>query len=215
VSPPLKEITLGSNEIVYVLSNSAMPGILKIGKTTQADVSLRMNQLYTTGVPVPFECVYAIEVEDCSKVEAALHITFGPSRVNSSREFFKIKAEQVIAILKLLDQRDVTLDVRRDLNSNVSKAETDSGKRLQKRPNMNFIQMDIPIGSSLIYKDGTTTVEVTSEKKVSYEGYEMTLTAATREVMGIDYSVQPSPHWTYEGQLLKDIYESVYLDENT
>jgi hypothetical protein len=215
VSPPLKEITLGSNEIVYVLSNSAMPGILKIGKTTQADVSLRMNQLYTTGVPVPFECVYAIEVEDCSKVEAALHITFGPSRVNSSREFFKIKAEQVIAILKLLDQRDVTLDVRRDLNSNVSKAETDSGKRLQKRPNMNFIQMDIPIGSSLIYKDGTTTVEVTSEKKVSYEGYEMTLTAATREVMGIDYSVQPSPHWTYEGQLLKDIYESVYSDENT
>jgi hypothetical protein len=192
-----------------------MPGILKIGKTTQADVSLRMNQLYTTGVPVPFECVYAIEVEDCSKVEAALHITFGPSRVNSNREFFKIEAEQAIAILKLLDQRDVTLDVRRDLNSNVSKAETDSGKRLQKRPNMNFSQMEIPIGSLLIYKDGTTTVEVTSEKKVSYAGYEMTLTAATREVMGIDYSVQPSPHWTYEGQLLKDIYESVYSDENT
>jgi hypothetical protein len=215
VSLPIKEITLGSNEIVYVLSNSAMPGILKIGKTTQADVSLRMNQLYTTGVPVPFECVYAIEVEDCSKVEAALHITFGPSRVNSNREFFKIEAEQAIAILKLLDQRDVTLDVRRDLNSNVSKAETDSGKRLQKRPNMNFSQMEIPIGSLLIYKDGTTTVEVTSEKKVSYAGYEMTLTAATREVMGIDYSVQPSPHWTYEGQLLKDIYESVYSDENT
>ncbi|WP_082856454.1 GIY-YIG nuclease family protein [Marinomonas atlantica] len=204
-----------SKEIVYVLSNSAMPGILKIGKTTQADVSLRMNQLYTTGVPVPFECVYAIEVDDCSKVEAALHIAFGPSRVNPNREFFKIEAEQAIAILKLLDQRDVTPDVRRDLNSNVSQAEKDSGKRLQKRPNMNFGEMEIPIGSTLTYKDGTTAVEVTSDKKVNYSGQEMTLTAATREVMGIDYSVQPSPHWTYEGKLLKDIYESVYSDENT
>ncbi len=204
-----------SKEIVYVLSNSAMPGILKIGKTTQADVSLRMNQLYTTGVPVPFECEYAIEVEDCSKVESALHIAFGPSRVNPNREFFKIDPEQAIAILKLLDQRDVTPDVRRDLNSNVSQAEKDSGKRLQKRPNMNFEEMGIHVGSTLIYKDGSTTVEVTSAKKVNYAGQEMTLTAATREVMGIDYSVQPSPHWTYEGKLLKDIYESVYSDDNT
>jgi Meiotically up-regulated gene 113 len=204
-----------SKEIVYVLSNSAMPGILKIGKTTQADVSLRMNQLYTTGVPVPFECVYAIEVQDCSKVEAALHIAFGPSRVNPNREFFKIEGEQAIAILKLLDQRDVTQDVRLDLNSNVSQAEKDSGKRLQKRPNMNFGEMEIPIGSTLTYKDGTTTVGVTGDKKVSYAGQEMTLTAVTRELMGIDYSVQPSPHWTYEGKLLKDIYESVYSDENT
>lgn len=211
----IEEIALESKEIVYVLSNSAMPGILKIGKTTQADVSLRMNQLYTTGVPVPFECVYAIEVEDCSKVESALHIAFGPSRVNPNREFFKIEAEQAIAILKLLDQKDVTPDVSRDLNSNVSQAEKDSGKKLQKRPNMNFCEMDIPVGATLTYKDGTTTVEVTSDKKVNYAGQEMTLTAATREVMGIDYSVQPSPHWTYEGRLLKDIYESVYSDENT
>jgi hypothetical protein len=210
----LKGITVEAKEIVYVLSNSAMPGILKIGKTTQADVSIRMSQLYTTGVPVPFECVYAIEVDDCSKVEAAMHIAFGPSRVNPNREFFKIEAEQAIAILKLLDQRDVTPDVRRDLNSNVSQAEKDSGKKLQKRPNMNFIEMDIPINSTLLYKDGETTATVISEKKVSYLGQEMTLTAATREIMGIDYSVQPSPHWTFDGKLLKDIYESVYSDEN-
>lgn len=74
---------------------------------------------------------------------------------------------------------------------------------------MNFAEMEIPIGSLLTYKDGTTIVEVTSDKKVNYSGQEMTLTAATRALMGIDYSVQPSPHWTYEGRLLKDIYESV------
>jgi hypothetical protein len=54
-----------------------MPGLVKIGKTQQSAVELRMNQLYTTGVPVPFECIYAAEVDDHSKVEAALHIAFG------------------------------------------------------------------------------------------------------------------------------------------
>jgi len=104
-------------------SNPAMPGIVKIGKTTQADVKLRMNQLYTTGVPVPFECEYAVEVVDCSKVESALHIAFGPSRINPNREFFQVVSEQAIAILKLLGQKDVTPQVSQGLNSNIKQAE--------------------------------------------------------------------------------------------
>ena len=39
---------------VYVLTNPAMPDLVKIGKTTR-DVSLRLSDLYTTGVPLPFE----------------------------------------------------------------------------------------------------------------------------------------------------------------
>jgi len=201
------------NEIVYVLSNPAMPGLVKIGKTTQADVKLRMNQLYTTGVPVPFECVYAIEVNDCSKVESALHIAFGPSRINPNREFFKIDSEQAIAILKLLGQNDVTPQVSADLNSNVSQAEKDSGEKLKKRPRLDFSKMNIEPGSILLFKDGSTTVEVKDNKKVVYNGEVISLTAATRDLLDIDYSVQPSPHWTYEGKLLRDIYDEVYSDE--
>lgn len=205
---------MNSNEIVYVLSNSAMPDIVKIGKTTQADVKTRMNQLYTTGIPVPFECVFAIEVTDCSKVESALHIAFGPSRINPNREFFKIDSEQAIAILKLLGQKDVTPQVSAELNSNVTQAEKDSGKKLKKRPNMDFLEMNIPEGSELLFKDGTTTVKIKDNKKVIYNNEEiMTLTAATRKVMDIDYSVQPSPHWTFNGKLLKDIYNEAYSDE--
>ena len=33
-----------------------MPGLVKIGMTTQEDIDKRMKELYTTGVPVPFEC---------------------------------------------------------------------------------------------------------------------------------------------------------------
>ncbi|MFT7387743.1 MAG: hypothetical protein ACI8VC_000984 [Candidatus Endobugula sp.] len=40
--------------IVYVLTNPAMPGIVKIGKTSRDSVDARLNELYSTGVPVPF-----------------------------------------------------------------------------------------------------------------------------------------------------------------
>lgn len=204
---------MDSTEIVYILSNAAMPGLLKIGKTTQADVNVRMGQLYTTGVPVPFECVYAIEVSDCSKVEFALHTAFGPNRVNPNREFFKIEAEQAIAIMKLLDQRDITPQISRSLNENVTQAEKDSGSKLIRRPNMNFVEMGIPVGSILTFNDGVTTVKVESDKKVLYKEQSVTLTKVTREILGLDYSVQPSPLWTFDGKLLKQIYEDTYSEE--
>lgn len=45
-----------SHGIVYVLTNPAMPGLVKIGMTTRSDIDARMKELYSTGVPVPFDC---------------------------------------------------------------------------------------------------------------------------------------------------------------
>ena len=42
--------------IVYLLTNPYMPGLVKIGMTKQEDLEKRMKELYTTGVPVAFEC---------------------------------------------------------------------------------------------------------------------------------------------------------------
>ena len=49
--------------IVYALTNPAMPGIVKIGMTDRDDVKRRMSDLYTTGVPLPFECAVAWEID--------------------------------------------------------------------------------------------------------------------------------------------------------
>ena len=72
------------SNIVYVLTNPAMPGIVKIGMTDNPDVQLRMGQLYTTGVPLPFDCVIAREIADreAGEIESALHTAFGPNRIN-------------------------------------------------------------------------------------------------------------------------------------
>ena len=49
--------------IVYVLTNPAMPDIVKIGMTDREDVQRRMAELYSTGVPFPFDCVIARQIE--------------------------------------------------------------------------------------------------------------------------------------------------------
>lgn len=70
-------------------------------------IDTRMKELYSTGVPVPFDCVYACEVKasDCAKIEKALHKAFEPNRINANREFFSIKSEQATAILELLTEK--------------------------------------------------------------------------------------------------------------
>jgi len=96
--------------IVYVLTNPAMPGIVKIGMTNEVDVQRRMGGLYTTGVPLPFDCVIAREIEgrDAGEIERALHTAFGPHRINSSREFFQLEPEQVEVLLQVMPGKDVT-----------------------------------------------------------------------------------------------------------
>jgi hypothetical protein len=84
---------------------------VKIGRTSQEEVGTRLAQLYTTGVPVPFELKYACRVPNSDEVESALHIAFGPQRINPRREFFRIEPEQAIAILKLLHVEDATAEV--------------------------------------------------------------------------------------------------------
>ena len=71
--------------VVYVLTNPAMPGLVKIGKTSQDDHATRVSQLYTTGVPVPFDIEYACKVPNPADVEKALHTAFAPQRQLSGR----------------------------------------------------------------------------------------------------------------------------------
>ena len=78
---------------VYVLTNPAMLNIVKIGKTTR-DVELRLADLYSTGIPLPFECEYAAKVKDVDKTEKAFHTAFEPSRVNPKREFYNNRGNQ-------------------------------------------------------------------------------------------------------------------------
>lgn len=201
-------------QIVYVITNPAMPNLVKIGKTTRSNVMTRMNELYSSGVPYPFECAYAVEVDDCADVEKALHIAFDPNRVNPKREFFSIDSEQVIAILKLLSNKDVTPLVNEDLNVNVSDAERESAKKAKRRPSINFVDMGIPLGTQMLFSgEEDEMVTIVDEKKVEFRGDIVSLTKATQQILGLDYAVQPTKYWTVEGKNLRQIWEETYITD--
>jgi len=201
-------------QIVYVLTNPGMPGLVKIGKTTRHSVMTRMNELYSSGVPYPYECEYAVEVDDCTAVEKALHTAFHPNRVNPRREFFDIDPEQALAILKIVGGNDVTPMVNEDLNTNVTEAERESAKNAKRLPNINFEEMGIPVGSVLVFAgDEDAEVTVTAERKVMFNEEEVSLSRATRELLGLDYNVQPTKYWTFDGINLREIYAETYISK--
>ena len=198
--------------VVYVLTNPAMPGMVKIGRTSQDDAKTRIDQLYTTGVPVPFTLEYVCKVPNSEEVEKALHLAFAPHRVNPKREFFSIEASQAIAILKLLHVQDATIEIENQPTTvAIDQSEVDAGTQLKKkRPPLNFTQMQIPPDSLLTCKVNALTVIVVDAKKVQLNGEEMSLTAATRKALNIEYSVAPSPYWSFKGQSLQEIYNNTY-----
>ncbi len=197
-------------EIVYVLTNPAIPGLVKIGRTSQEDASTRIAQLYTSGVPVPFTIEFACRVETADEVERALHIAFSPNRINPRREFFRIEPEQAIAILRLLHVDEATQEVVQQPNEVDQQSLVAAEQMRARRPNLNFEEMGIPVGAELCSAREDIVVTVVSPKKVRLYSEELSLTAATRQVLSLEYNVAPGPHWTYQGRLLKDIYEETY-----
>ena len=201
--------------IVYLLTNPCMPGLVKIGMTKQEDLDKRMKELYTTGVPVPFECQFACKVnnKDCAKIEKALHTAFDPQRVNKNREFFKINVEQAKAILELFHHTDVTEDVSEEIQNDLTDEDKAASSKAQaKRPPLNYYEMGIQKGEILRWKDNPSiTVTVISERKVSYKGEDVSISALSAMLKGYKVKhIQPTPHWLYNDRLLSDIYDETY-----
>lgn len=202
--------------IVYVLTNPAMPGFVKIGWTAAEEAATRIGQLYGTGVPFPFKLEFAAKVTDGREVEQALHTAFAPSRPNPRREFFNIEPEQAIVILKLLHTEDVTNELTQSpsgvvASEEVTQADVNAGTEYaSRRPNLNFEEMGIPVGSVLNFRDDGVTVTVIGPKKIKYGEQELSLSAVTQALLGTTYAVAPQPYWTYQGKSLIEIYNETY-----
>jgi T5orf172 domain len=87
----------GSRGWVYVLSNKAMPGLLKIGFSTK-DPMDRAIELEGTGVPFAFEVEYDVLVQDPRAVEGRTHELL--SQFREAKEFFRTSASDAITAIK-------------------------------------------------------------------------------------------------------------------
>ncbi|XVQ86425.1 GIY-YIG nuclease family protein [Microbispora siamensis] len=80
---------------VYVLSNEAMPGIVKVGMTAKLAED-RARQLHATGVPLPFDVEFRALTSFPRKAEKRAHEFLEPFRVSRNREFFQVSPEIAI-----------------------------------------------------------------------------------------------------------------------
>ncbi|MEV4252753.1 GIY-YIG nuclease family protein [Spirillospora sp. NPDC049652] len=89
------EVTMPAPSIgfVYVLSNEAMPGFVKVGMTRQLS-EIRARKLRTTGVPLPFKVEFRTATCMPTEVEQAAHTALNDCRVSSDREFFRTTPSQ-------------------------------------------------------------------------------------------------------------------------
>ena len=206
---------MSEESIVYVLTNPAMPGMVKIGMTAREDITERFTELYTTGVPLPFECAYAAKVANAGEVEKAFHTAFGPYRVNPRREFFEIEPEQVRVLLKLkqIGLEDMTPTVKEEAEQvdRGAKASAEKLKQKHRRPKINFEEMGILEGSRLDFTgEGDHHCTVVNKRKVEYDGLRCSLTSLTRTLLGGPPTKKILAYWRLDGENLTDIYEDTY-----
>lgn len=194
--------------IVYILTNEAMPGYIKIGRTSTS-VEQRMRELDKTSTPLPFQCYYAARVEDDQKLERTLHAAFGDHRVRSSREFFRLDPYKARVVIELLSLEDVTPkgDIFEDTESEaaVKKATRASGR-------YSFNENGIPIGSTLEYvSDRSMCSIVHDDNNVMLSGQVMSpskaAVLANAQRGGTATALSGPISWLYEGETLASIRE--------
>ena len=103
-----------------------MPGLIKLGAVHSNDrtVQDRVNELFTTGVPEEFKIEFFAEVSDSRSTEKQIHTLLENYRNTSSREFFRIDADQA---------KDIITNAISDIEWS-DKESVSSNKYISKRP---------------------------------------------------------------------------------
>lgn len=193
-------------EIVYILTNEAMEGMVKIGRTTTS-VEQRIRELDNTSVPLPFQCFYAAEVSNSSLVEGKLHRIFSDKRIRTNREFFRVDANQVREAIQLAEIKDVTPKVDVVVDVSDVQALQKAVATEERRSRLRFTDLGIPAGAVLCFaKDPKITCVVVADGKVDYQGQTLSPSAAALiAVKSLGYNwaaVSGSDYWELDGETL-------------
>ena len=187
-----------------------MPDLIKVGITD--DLERRMKEFDKTGTPLPFECFYALEIDEsvAPKIEKKIHEGFDDKRIRHNREFFSATPEQaksILEIAEIMGGKDVT--PKEDIvETPQDKQALENAKKQRSR--FNFQMIDLQPGTILKFrKDETITCEVHDDTKIKFRDKITSLSNAAEIIlkeMGYDWSAYQGPRWwMYEGKNLRDV----------
>ena len=192
--------------VIYLMTNVAMPGMVKIGKTENADTLIvRLRDLYTTSVPLPFECYFAAQVDDADALEKKLHNLFGEHRVNPKREFFRADPEKIVIA--------ITIGPYLEIEATGKPGEAEDQKALEtektRRSRIDLASLGVMPGAMLtLSRDESVTAMVLPGNKVEYQGEACSLFgAAIKALAKLGYQTKAasgSEYWMFDGETLDE-----------
>lgn len=205
---------------VYILTNpSFKEDWVKIGKSSRP-VDVRSKELDNTAVPLPFEIFATLKTIKYDIVEKKIHKAIDrltDLRIRQNREFFNIKPELALEILKdeamVLDDAEITryennLPIVPKMNE--PKTTKDKNVMPPHRPRFKFSMVNIPIGSTLVFIPTGIEVKVASDDQIEYEGRIFKLSPFVGTYMPADKrntsgAYQGAKYFSYKGEVLDSI----------
>jgi len=195
--------------IVYILTNESMPDTIKVGITENLD--RRVRELDNTSTPLPFECYYAVEVENASAIEKKIHEGLDDKRVRQNREFFNATPEQAKAILEIAEVMGGKNVTPKDdiVETPQDKQALENARKKRGRIDY-FGILGIQKGTTLTFsKDENITCVVSDNGKIIFRDKETTLSGSALLItneMGYDWGqVQGAGYWCYQGKTLREL----------
>lgn len=202
---------------VYILTNpSFREDWVKIGKSSRP-VDIRSKELDNTAVPLPFEIFATLKTAKYDIIEKKIHKAIDrltDLRIRQNREFFNIKPELALEILRdeamVLDDAEVTLYKDNKPIKPTSPDEPVTPPSLPHRPRFKFSMVNIPIGSTLTFVPTGIKVKVASDDQIEYDGriYKLSPFVGTfmpEEKRNTSGAYQGPKFFTFRGEELDDI----------
>ena len=211
--------------VIYILTNPSFPDYVKIGYAD--DIDKRLKQLNRSEcIPFAFR-VYATYEVNFRLSDLKLHVIIdklnpelrsiddfnGQKRV---REFYAMKPEEAYAILEAMAEiHDCKDNLKLNVPSVVEAQEEQLAQEIdteshEKAENFSFSKCQIDIGEVIeYYDDPNIKCVVVSDRKVEYQGKEMSLTAAAKLISGKKYSIAGPRFFKYKGEWLNDIRQRI------
>lgn len=140
---------------VYVLGNSYMPSVYKIGMTRNSPLK-RADELSSgTAIPSPFDLLFYIEVIDPAKIERVMHGQFDSVRISPNREFFYCDIRKIKEFFDIYADDGSPMSVTHSGDVEIHMADLDEKRR-------DHDQGDSPFWSPDISHEGNPENEVTT-----------------------------------------------------
>ena len=188
------------NGVIYILTNPSFPDYVKIGYAD--DMAKRLKELNRSEcIPFAFR-VYATYEVNSRLSDLKLHSIMdklnpelrsiddfnGQKRV---REFYAMKPEEAYAILEAMaeihdckDKLQLIVPNETEVKEEELAQEIDTESH-EKAENFSFTKCQIPIGAEIEYYDNPDIkCKVIGDRKVEYQGKELSLTAAAKNDIG-------------------------------